>query len=142
MLLTVYSSFLFGITSYYGYCFNDWMGNWFAVLTPLSILNHSIITDNYTRISTHKIVLFIDRIVAHSIYARVVYDAIWYTINKTITEYLIIYWLCSLWVFYAFKIGKLTEIYGFRGELYHVTTHIAGSIGCTFLLFHKQLILN
>ena len=136
MLLTVYSSFSFGITSYYGYLYNDWMGNWFAILTLMSIINHSSPTNKHTRVTENKIILTCDRIIAHLIYARTVIDAIRYHLN---TDYLTIYWLCSLWVFYAFKVAKLTEIHGIKGELLHVTTHIAGSTGCTFLLFHKQL---
>jgi hypothetical protein len=136
MLLTVYSSFSFAVTSYYGYLYNDWMGNWFAILTLLSLLNHSTTTNKHTRLTENKIILTCDRTIAHLIYARTLIDAIIYHLN---TDYLTIYWLCSLWVFYAFKVAKLPEIHGIRGEFWDVTTHIAGATGCTCLLFHKQL---
>jgi hypothetical protein len=129
MLLTVYSSFSLGIVSYYGYMYNNWTGKWYMILMITSIINHTIIKDEYTRASKYEIINTFDKILCRYIILRTVYTAL---LIKWFTFYVIPYWMSLFWIIYISY--YLTP--GLEGELYHCSMHFAAAFGTTCLNFH------
>ena len=129
VLLTVYTSGCFLIVSINGIIKNNWMGQWFFLLSILSLLNHTFtrIDEKGFRIHTNNVINSIDRYIAHYITVR---SFIYYLYLPT---YSIVYLICLFWVIYVHKIGKLCYLPGRRGELFHCSTHIASSVGCFIL---------
>jgi hypothetical protein len=96
------------------------------ILMVTSIINHSLIKDNYTRKSSYEIINTFDKILCRYIIVRTVYTALVTKLFK------LPYWLSLFWIIYISY--YLTP--GLKGELCHCSMHVAASIGTTFLNFH------
>jgi hypothetical protein len=128
--VTVYSSLLFLVPSYYGYMYNHWLGNWAMALAITSVINHSINRRQYKYKSLNNF----DKVLTQYIVWRSIHNS---TLNNLFTVYLLPFWLSFIWAFYVYILSEKSRIPGLRGELYHCTIHVAGSIASTCLLFHN-----
>ncbi len=131
MLLTYYSSISFGILSYISYLVNHWFAIPLYVLCCTSILYHGSINRRHR---LKKVISFIDKFLAHVLVLFSMYIAL--KQKPRITKYLIIYWVCFIYIVYIYIIAQLTFTTGNKWHKWHATIHIMASIGMLALLFN------
>jgi hypothetical protein len=131
MYLTTYSSLSFGVLSYITYLANHWMAFPLYILCCTSIIYHGSFGRHFRY---RKVVSFIDKVLAHILVLFSAYLAL--KQKPKITKYLIIYWICFLYIFYIYVIIKITHNSGNLWHKWHATIHIMASIGMLALLFN------
>lgn len=118
-----YTSFLFGLVGYLGTRQGTWIGPAFIFLMGTSILYHA---GRQNDIFAYHL----DKYTVHIIVFGTIIEAS----MRSPSLYILGYWLCLVWMVYAYYLSKKCHLPGRAGCLWHSSVHVAGSLGATLLL--------
>lgn len=125
-MLTHYSSFSFLVAGLYTK--KSWMNNWLPILACISILNHSKYDQLYRG---KKVVQWIDRIIAHKIAVRSLFNACnaWSHRKSNKSHLLYLYYGCLVYTIMVYY-GIVRRAPRWN---WHASIHLVSSIGCMCL---------
>lgn len=129
-----YTSFLFGLTSWKAMQSNHWMSRAFLWQMGLSIFTHvnHYHLDEAFEVWGQRTLLYLDKVIAHYITIRSIYDAYKLPLNR----YTSFYWINLLYVLYIHVISKKNHYINdkFKSLLWHSSIHLSSNLGCISLL--------
>ena len=128
-----YSSFLFGLVGVISHA--TWMGPAFTLLMGVSILNHARYYE--PTFSEREIVSVFDRLLAHTIAARTISDAISTKWTPKTAPYLAFYYACLAWDISIYHIARRLLKEGYSNTI-HLTVHVATSAGVIALHYARS----
>jgi hypothetical protein len=135
-MTTYYSSFLFAPVSYYA-LYKDVLpvAILFNLLFGTSILHHAKYFDTYPG---KRCVYIVDKMLAHATVAVTLYVSVAY-FERIMVGHLL-YWCGLSWITYVYYIAKLSHLPGKLWVPWHMSLHVAASMGTVALLadVHKK----